>query len=87
MGKSLYDFGDEKILEKDEVKQQAEEKYDKYKSYSKSELEVEIEKEVKRQKASGTFDYNKLMKNVGMMKSYLTPAQYENMIELIEKLR
>ena len=90
MAKNLYDFGDEKFEEKkqeEDVKKNVEDRFDKYKTYSKSDLESEIEKEVKRQKANGTFNYAKLITNIDLMKTYLTKQQYDNIIALVGKFR
>lgn len=73
---------EENVTEKDII-----DKYNQYKDLSSDQLSQELFKEVARQKANGTFDYQRLESMLDSIKGSLSEENYQNMKRILESLR
>ena len=84
---SEFDFNSKKNNEKRVTEEDIREKFYAYKDMSKQELNSQLFSEVARQKANGTFDYNKLTQMVESLKGSLPEQDYNNIKRILESLR
>lgn len=68
-------------------KENLQEAYDDLKDLSNDELTQKLYSEVKKQKENGDFNYNALCENVERLKMFLPQETYENMKNLLEKIK
>lgn len=88
MGKlSEFEFVKEQENGKNVNEQDIKQQFDKYKDMSKEELNSQLFNEVARQKAEGSFDYNKLAGMVESLKGTLPEQDYNNIKRILESLR
>lgn len=62
-------------------------KFDYYKNMNQQQLNSELFSEVARQKANGTFDFNKLSQMVESLRGSLPEQDYNNIKRILESLR
>lgn len=62
-------------------------KFDEYKDMSKEQLNSQLFSEVARQKAEGSFDYNKLAEMVENLRGALPEQDYNNIKRILESLK
>ena len=70
-------------FEKKDIK----ETYEDLKDLNSDELSQKLFEEVKRQKEEGVFDYEGLSANLELMKTFLPKNTYENMKNMLEKIK
>ena len=88
MGKlAEFDFNKENKNTKNVTEEELRNKFDEYKDMSKEELNSQLFSEVARQKAMGTFDYDKLASLVESLKGSLPEQDFYNIIRILESLR
>lgn len=63
------------------------EKFDEYKNLNQQELNSKLFSEVARQKAEGSFDYEKLSSMVENLKGMLPEQDYYNIKRILESLK
>ena len=68
-------------------KESLKETYDSLKDLSGDELTQKLYNEVKKQKENGDFDFNALSENIERLKMFLPCETYENMKNMLEKLK
>lgn len=61
--------------------------YDELKNLDSDSLSQRLAEEVSRQKGSGTFDYASLSSSVEAMRQYLPSETYQNLKNLLEKIK
>lgn len=61
--------------------------YNEYKGYSKDELTEMLYEQVKRDKANGSFDINKIENSLNMIMPYVSESQKNNLKNLLNKIR
>ena len=76
----------EKREEKADIKEDLNKKYETLKNLPHDELLERLRDEIKRQKASGEFDYDSLVASLNAVKMYLPSGAYENMIRIIDEI-
>lgn len=64
-----------------------EEQYNALKDSSQEELFTRLSQEVLRQKRSGSFDYEALVKAIEKMKAFLPEQTYKNMMQILETMK
>ena len=74
--------GEQKIDEK-----QIRDKYDEYKNMNQDELNQALFSEVAKQKANGNFNYSELEKMVNSLQGMLPANDFENVRNLLNKLK
>ena len=82
---SQFDFNGkdkENVSEKDIRR-----KFDEYKDMNKQQLNSQLFSEVARQKAAGTFDYDKLAEMVEGLRGSLPEQDYNNIKRILESLK
>jgi len=86
MGKlSDFNFNNQK---KEQLKEQdIRNKFDEYKDMSKDQLNSQLFQEVARQKAEGSFDYEKLESMVNNLRGMISEQDYNNIKRILENLR
>lgn len=62
-------------------------KYNQYKDLSSDQLSQELFREVSKQKANGTFNYNQLENMLESLKGSLSEENYQNMRRILESLK
>lgn len=62
-------------------------RFDTYKDMSKEELNSQLFSEVARQKASGSFDYEKLSTMVESLRGAISEQDYNNIKRILESLK
>ena len=72
----------EKVTEED-----LREKFDTYKDMNKQQLNSELFSEVARQKAQGTFDFQKLSSMVENLRGAISEQDYNNIKRILESLK
>ena len=92
MGKSLFDFADEKIDEEKihnntDDTESLKEKINNLSNKNSDELLRELMENVQKQKVDGTFDYNNLESMVNTISSYLTNEQKNKIYDLLQRIR
>jgi len=70
-------------FEKKDIK----ETYEELKDLNSDELSQKLFEEVKKQKEEGVFDYEGLSANLELMKAFLPKNTYENMKNMLEKIK
>ena len=70
-------------FEKKDIK----ETYEELKDLNSDELSQKLFEEVKKQKEEGVFDYEGLSANLELMKTFLPKNTYENMKNMLEKIK
>ena len=85
----LSDFNNNKTekVEENVTEKDIMDKYNQYKDLSSDQLSQELFKEVARQKANGTFDYQRLESMLDSIKGSLSDENYQNMKRILESLR
>lgn len=85
----LSDFNNNKTekVEENVTEKDIMDKYNQYKDLSSDQLSQELFKEVARQKANGTFDYQRLESMLDSIKGSLSEENYQNMKRILESLR
>ena len=85
----LSDFNNNKTekVEENVTEKDIMDKYNQYKDLSSDQLSQELFKEVLRQKANGTFDYQRLESMLDSIKGSLSEENYQNMKRILESLR
>lgn len=85
----LSDFNNNKTekVEENVTEKNIMDKYNQYKDLSSDQLSQELFKEVSRQKANGTFDYQRLESMLDSIKGSLSEENYQNMKRILESLR
>ena len=85
----LSDFNNNKTekVEENVTEKDIMDKYNQYKDLSSDQLSQELFKEVARQKANGTFDYQRLESMLDSIKGSLSDENYQNMKRILETLR
>ncbi len=68
-------------------KENIQETFDSLKDLSGDELTQKLYSEVKKQKENGDFNYNALCENVERLKMFLPQETYENMKNMLEKIK
>ena len=61
--------------------------YDDLKNLSSDELTQKLYSEVKKQKENGEFDFEALRENVERLKMFLPQENYENIKNMLEKIK
>lgn len=84
---SEFEFNNNRQKEEKVTEQDLREKFDEYKDMSKDQLNSQLFSEVARQKAQGTFDYNKLSDMVESLRGALPEQDYNNIKRILESLR
>ena len=72
---------------KQDRKQQISQQYESLKNHSSDELMDMLSQEVQKQKSVGAFDYEGLRASVEKMKGYLPWQTYQNMLNVLDKLK
>ena len=62
-------------------------KYNQYKDLPQDQLSQELFKEVSKQKANGTFNYNQLENMLESLRGSLSDENYQNMKRILESLK
>lgn len=86
MGK-LSDFQFNNFKQESIKEEDLRQKFDQYKDMSKQELNSQLFSEVARQKAEGSFDYEKLSGMVENLKGALPEQDYNNIKRILESLK
>lgn len=68
-------------------KTKIEDDYMKLKDLSQEELMQKLVNEISKQKANGTFNYDGILNAIERMKIYLPKQAYDNIINILEKLK
>ena len=63
------------------------ETYDNLKDLNEDELSSKLYEEVKKQKEDGVFDYSALAENVERLKPFIPAETYQNMKNMLEKIK
>ena len=90
MGKSLFEFAEEK--EKTEAKsqnsqEQLKKTIDSYSKLSEGELMGELFSQVGKQKRNGTFNFSELAEKIEAIRPMLSDEQIKNLDKLLDQIR
>lgn len=90
MGKSLFEFAEEK--EKTEAKsqnsqEQLKKTIDSYSKLSESQLMSELFSQVGKQKRNGTFNFSELAEKIEAIRPMLSDEQIKNLDKLLDQIR
>lgn len=90
MGKSLFEFAEEK--EKKEAKAQNSQEelkktFDSYSKLSESQLMSELFSQVGKQKRNGTFNFSELAEKIEAIRPMLSDEQIKNLDKLLDQIR
>ena len=85
--KSNIDMNDDVHNDKEATEQDLMNLYNKYKDLDEGALNRTLLSEVARQKANGSFDYQKLATLLDGMKDALGETNYQNMKRILESLK
>lgn len=80
-------FNSQKQNEKNVREEDIRQKFDTYKDMSKSQLSQTLLEEVAKQKAEGSFDYQRLESMVDSLQGMLPWQDYQNIRRLLESLK
>ena len=84
---SNYEFGQNINQQGQEKPESVEDAYNKYKDLSASQLQGALAEEVARQKADGSFDFDKLENMVESLSGYLPAQTYQNVKRIMQSLK
>lgn len=97
MGKSLFEFSKDKRKSSENIKEKlktqnmdedaVKKKVEDFSKLSEGDLMQELYKEVGKQKASGSFDANKLSKQLENVKPMLSEKQNANLEKILKNLK
>ena len=97
MGKSLFEFSKDKRKSSENIKEKlktqnmdedaVKKKVEDFSKLSEGDLMQELYKEVGKQKASGSFDANKLSKQLENVKPMLNEKQNANLEKILKNLK
>lgn len=87
MSKSFSSFDYCKKPEGEDMQSKVRKSYDELKDLDKSALEERLIREVNRQKAENTFNFDLLSSSVESMRSFLSPQTYEDLKNLLERIK
>lgn len=61
--------------------------YNEYKDYSKDELTNMLYEQVQKEKANGTFNFDKIENSINMILPYVSQSQRENLKNLLNRIK
>lgn len=85
--KSFSSFCKENSKKNENFEKDIKETYEELKDLNSDELSQKLFEEVKKQKEEGVFDYEGLSANLELMKTFLPKNTYENMKNMLEKIK
>jgi len=86
MSKSFSDFCREEKVKPDQ-EENLQNTYDELKDMNYDELTEKLYNEVKKQKDKGAFNFVELQENVERLKPFISQETYNNMINMLEKIK
>ncbi len=88
MGKSLFEFAEEKTEAKTQNSQEELKKtFNSYSKLSEGELMSELFSQVEKQKRSGTFNFSELTQKFEAIRPMLSDEQIKNLDKLLNQIR
>lgn len=86
MGKCFSEFHSEEKKENVD-RENIQKTYDELKNLNSDELSARLFDEVKKQKESGSFDFEKLSESIEQLRPFISQSTYENMKNLLGKIK
>ena len=87
MSVNFSDFCKEENVKQTNQEEKLKESYDELKNMDYDQLTERLYNEVKAQKDNGSFDYEELKSNVEKLKPLISKGTYENMLNMLEKIK